>query len=308
MFLIMSAETFEEYSKKLPSVIYALADPHVKASGGRMDHLEWSPDVWGFQKPECSVWDSEYVVPTAQERAPIAKTFLAEYPIIFKSLINDAQSSEVLHKAGEALEQGKNVALITPHKDVIDIGVALLAGKDAIEYHKRRAHRTGIILSKMLAGIEYTTEFVDSSGEKQTGSAPVVSALSLLCDNVYMTWPRTASARAHTYQLPKTEVDRNNQEAIAALHDHLDEGGDFLGLASTGTTQADCSEGGYVKLPGLSAGTIAIMKRPDTLLLPMLVSLDPVSPKVWIPGGLSSPETEEGVLGFMADLERNLNR
>lgn len=287
-----------------------MADPHIRASEGRMVHAEWNPanENLAFQRPEVSVWKSPYVVPTLTDRAHIASNFLADYPTIFDTLSTDNKANEIFQEAGEYLAQGKNVAAITPHKDVIDIGVALLAGKDAIELNQVRARKTGIILSKMLSGVAYVAELKNDDGIVVSNEpVQVVQALSLLCDTIYMTWPRTESAKVHTARLPQEEVDNNNQRAKKALEENLDEGGEFLGLASTGTTHASRTQGGYIKLPGLSQGTIDIMQRPDTVLLPMLVSFDPNNPGIKVPSGLANPTTKDGVLAFMADLELSLN-
>lgn len=304
----MSEQSAAAYAEALPGVVWELAEPHVSSSGDRMVHLEWNPAIYPGQEPECFAWQSDQVILGVGNRLPIAERLQPGYEIIRDGLIEDEKSSAALEVATDVLSSGDNMLVVTPHDKIVDIAVALLAAKDGIELRDFKVAKTAIMLSKMLSGIGYKSEYIDEQdGQTKVVYVPAITALGYLCDITYLSWPNSESAREHTVRLPDNERRQNNNNVVKEIHTQLNNGGVLLGSAVTGTTKVKRSETGVI-LPDISPGTKKIMTRGDTWIMGMILELEEGRLSARIPNMPVNPDTKEGVDEFKSELEDEFNK
>lgn len=175
--------------------------------------------------------------------------------------LSSPQHEERLIAGGELLAGGNNVVLGTNHGDLIDIAIAHAAVYERMHqlgYESRNA----MVISKMVAFLAY--EFYGDA-------VPCAEVLQNLEDDIYLSYPRTASADKHGLArfLPN-EVERHNKHMRADIVKSLGKGGLLLAVAMSGTTDKplDINTPDKISMAPITEGTSRMLTQDRTYILP----------------------------------------
>lgn len=197
------------------------------------------------------------------------------FPDMQRQIDEDENTASIIHECRELLDEGNNLWLFMPHVDDIrDVGFGPLIALNLLDAddEKRRpdrdkAYRPGEvfgIISKAMSACGYTlgedgdTELVD-----------IVSTLGILCDHVYLPWPKTTSSKSALATLPKSEVDRINQKVITAIYKIKKTGGAMGVVAPTGSTRVSVDKDGTYNLGSVNDGTADLIMGDYVLAMAM---------------------------------------
>lgn len=187
------------------------------------------------------------------------------YSIVRDTLAENPSVGKIITAVQEQIANKGNVIVVTPHGTVTDIAFALKLVSDLLEMRGDTPDSI-IMISKMVSHIGKELE------DKETGKKfiiPAVQALQLLCNKVYLSWPKTESAKKATDDLPPEEITKINKQVTAGVLSDLKGGKKLVGIAPTGTT--DVGEDG---LAPFGEGTKRILTAPSTLVLTVVAHFD----------------------------------
>lgn len=258
-----SQEELSTFIKTLPTILECLAEPHI---GGRIQLLENNPNKYMFQNPLLyQVAGTPIPLDQADTISPVAqKGYLEERNRLF----NDPEVTDTIENIGKLVKKGKNIVVITPHDQLIDIVMALLVIRDMLLLagQSYEPKSTSIILSKMVTRIQYTVEGL---------VIPAIDVIKLFCDDIYLSFPKTNTSSEKIKNLPESLINRNNSLLTSAISHQFYEGGALLGLAATGTTRRTLDDKtGRMKLSEVNSATANIMTSPKTYCVGILASVD----------------------------------
>lgn len=263
----------ERYIADAPEVARRLAQAHVNVASNQLKLLSEDPNnarAYPGQDPMCFYVEGE--PQSVEDVDGVAGLIKPQFFEIQDMLAAQQNTSATISSISNSLESGSNVAIVTSHEDITDIAFALKLVGNFLVDPKDPPPDSAIVVSKMIAEIGYDLGHDD----------PVVGirALQLLCKDIFLSWPRTESAKSEINRLPPNEVSRHNRQMAEKLTEDLDKGGRLLAVAPTGTTRVSFDEAGEYKLNPLRDGTIEIMKHPLTQVLPMIVQFKEGAPAV----------------------------
>lgn len=285
------------YAQDAPGVMEELAKSHVENPTNR---LMWLPDdpeahpaqdpfMFNFERPgprvEVAILDT---VATAAE---------PRFPGIMDALRSDEQSLQSLAATASHLKNGKNIWVVSPHGDILDIAYVVKAGYNVLDDLGHTPRRVLAVVSKALSRVGF--ELVEGQPPVET-----IGTLAMQCDDVVMTWPRSKNAKDAVARLPKAESGRHNEQAVEVIDSQFKEGGVFAVMAPTGTTRMEENKEGALLLPTPSDGTIDLLMRPDTLVLPAIAWFKSAKALISMPSEpweISSPSDIYRMFGFMAE-------
>jgi hypothetical protein len=187
------------------------------------------------------------------------------YSIVRDTLAQDPNVGKIITAVQGQIANNGNIIVVTPHGTVTDIAFALKLVSDLLEMRGDTPDSI-IMISKMVPHIGKELED-KATGKKFT--IPAVQALRLLCNKVYLSWPKTESAKKATDDLPVEEITNINKQVTAGVLSDLKEGKKLVGIAPTGTTQV-----GEDGLAPFSEGTKRILTAPNTLVLTVVAHFD----------------------------------
>jgi hypothetical protein len=278
-----------------------LAKPHVEAEGTRLRPLANNVTAHPAQDPFMYRYPGVVV-----ERAVldvIAKDTEPRFPGLMERLSQDPKARKVIDATGEHLDRGDgqakngNVWVISPHGDILDIAYVMKATIDRLHDQHYTPRRKIIVLSKALSMVGF--ELVPKQEPIET-----VGTTGMLCDDVFLTWARTKSAKAAVNRLPKSEVDRHNEQATEEMDQEFDQGGVLGAMAPTGTTRMARDRSGALILPVPNRGTLDLMMKPDTVILPVTAwfkSEDAIMAMPTEPLTITDDAAAHAMLKFMAE-------
>ncbi len=291
-----------QFVADISGIVERIAAPHIAASAGLMVSLDYdpgtypgqdpmNPHVQGFYPQPRNITDKVAVV--AQKHYISARDALAERQ----------GTEEKIVEAGEYLNAGGNIAVITRHDNLTDIAFALKKMSDLLHDRGYQPRSAAIVVSEMITRIGHI--FVFNGTPKKI---PAISTLQVICSDIYKSIPQTDSTEEEISKLPNAEdiragISNRNKGMMSILNEQLDIGGVLLGLAPTGTTKVTVTESGDLSLAPLKDGTIKLMSHPKIRVLRMLVEYEGDAPFAYICGGLvdiKSAEDAEAALDVLA--------
>jgi hypothetical protein len=296
------------YIAKAPGVARALMQSHVDAPGSRMrfhdgtinypaeDPMRFCID--GNPQPRA---EADNVVVLVDHR----------FPDMMRQVEADKNAAPIIHETRKLLDEGNNVWLIMPHVgDITDAGIGpkiainLLDDDDKARRPDRdseyRPKKVIGVISKAMAECDYTVMI-----KGQPVPVDIVTTLGVLCDDVFLPWPKTKASKSMLNTLPTTELERHNREdgVTGGIRAKFAEGGTFGTLAPTGTTKVTIAEDGTYIIDTVNDATIELMKLPKTYVLPMAMWLKDKVPFVKLPSmpiKIEKPEQADELMQLMA--------
>lgn len=240
----------------------ALARPHTEAEGGRLRLLPIPDEIepGSAQDPFCYRFKGD--------KQPIALVDIVaaqtepRFPGLIEGMQADPQVTGVINETGRLLEDEKNIWVISPHGDILDIAYVLKATYNLLHQQDYTPRRTISVLSKALARVGFELD-------PDLDPIETVPTMGMLCDDVFLTWPRTKSAKGAVSQLPKAEVEYHNARATQEMDEEFTEGSVLAAMAPTGTTRMSKDHSGAFILPVPSRGTLELMMKAGTYVLPV---------------------------------------
>lgn len=280
-----------------------LVQPHIQASEGMMRVLEADPETYPAQE-----YDRFHVEGDPQHAATIeyiAKTADARFPRYIESLQNPENKTTV-RTAGEIIKSGGNVILLTNHGNLIDIALAM-AGNYCVMDRSGYRPKTGIIISKTISRVGYVLD-------KEAPPVPATDVLKLLCNDIYLSFPRTESMmKSRIANFLSDDVSSHNRRLRKNIAGRLETGGYMLAVAGSGATdKQDPADPDTIRMGRVSDGMIDMMKtkkdsKKTTLVLPMAVWLNGEEAVYDFCGGLQAVTHEEEAHGLMQQIAERLN-
>lgn len=270
--------------------LVALADPHIKSSNGLIVQI----DIDHLNHPGQDM-NQPFVEGHPQSAAiveSIATAVDSRFPKMVQYLIED--KSEMMTTTGEMLKRGNNVIVATNHSDLIDIAVAQAAVFCALE-HFGFKFKSSIVISKMISILGYKIE---------GNVAPAVETLELMCNQIFLSFPRTESVKKSRLQrvLGRLRIDNYNSRVVKSITERLDEGGMLLAVAPSGTTDKKGI------MAAISRGTSAILAHKKSFVMPLAVSLEKDNLIFESAGGLRALESEDEAHDMMDGIANQLSR
>lgn len=282
----------------------AMLQPHLESSGGLLGLLPSNPELYPAQEYECYRIKGE---PQAADTIEIfANRADARFPRYIESL-QSPESQKIIQTAGEFMKSGGNIILLTNHGSFIDIAMAMAGQYCALDRSGFSPH-TGIILNKTVSRAGYILE-------EDAPIVPATDVLKFLCNDVYLSFPRTESMmKSKISKFFSDDVKDHNRRIRKDITERLSEGGYMLAVAGSGATdKAEPGNPGIIRMGSLSDGMIQLMTKEDkkkpTLVLPMAVWLEG-NEAVYefcsdIPKAVTSKEEAHGL---MRQISSRLNR
>ena len=275
-----------------PTSYYRMLTGLVRSSHSSvLQELAYNPAL-SFHDPRCVIVEPE---PTNVETIELyARAAYPDFDRVLAAAFADPANDHLLTELYHLLiEEGENVALVTNHGQIIDIAlvigalfVAMLDPErefgvlgERIEFDDL-ADRSNMLVSRMV-----TT--------RQAFNVPAVQVLQSAA-RTFLSVPQTANRRRS--RLDPELARANNVVMRDALHRRLDDGGQMLVMAASGTQDLtipalvkkaraawrqrrgdDPGERSTLHLQPLYDGTITLM-RSCRYVLPIAINLDPGSP------------------------------
>ena len=225
----------------------------------------------------------------------------------FSSLVECFSAQpETLFAVIEALAVGENVAVITNHGEIYDIGLVLGAlrvslARLAAEWGEQPLPDScfNIILHRMLSQLGVRS--------KDGNQASAVSILQLV-GNIFLSFPRTESSKKSTAAIPAELIDACNAKMLAELDKQLSEGGQILAFAPSGSKDEPGRNrfGQRIKvIKPVNKGTFSIMQRPGTKVLAVSVHVDGPDKTSCIISELTSCNSDAECIALLNSIAEN---
>lgn len=245
-----------------------LAQPHADTSNGTLELLEVDPIKYPSQL-DLHIEGNPQPPAVVESIASIAEPNFLK---LVKKFNDYETNNQELSRIGQLLKGGNNVIVATNHGNLIDIALveaAIYSSLNKLDYQ----FKTGIIISKMVAMLGY---------KLGNDSAPCADILKILCDDVFLSFPRSESIKkSRLSRLLPNEIDRHNKLMRRLVKNKLDEGGMLLAVAPSGSKDRQNEHGGYT-LQALKSGTIDLIKHPKSYVLPVAIWLEGNEPMMEI--------------------------
>ena len=254
-----SIEITPDREKQMLDELASIAESHVNSSNTELELLSVDPETFPAQR----AYHVEGFPLSAREIEGLGVLANDKFPDI-QSHLNDIEvESLVIESVGKLLNDGNNVVLATNHGDLIDIALAEAAVYCKL-YDQGVVPRSGIIISKIvsLMGVRLGENVI-----------PAADALKFLCNDIFLTFPRTETIRnSNLGSIVAEDIDRNNEQMIGKINEALGQGGMLLGMAASGSVDKTAGDN-IIRLETLSQGTSRIMMQPNTFVLPVAIWL-----------------------------------
>lgn len=279
-----------------------VAEKHAQKSEGAIRVLDANPEKYPEQRLDtfCVQGDSQ-----PSDVLDAAASFVEPRFIdIAQDFYQDHASSAALNRAGEILDSGQSVIVATNHTELIDVAIAQAA---ACSYLKREGHEfeTSLVISKMISLMAS-----DKLPYEDDEPMPALTALQILCDKVYMSYPKTETTNNTELAKSMPEVvAQHNQIVRTAIAQKLGEGGVLLAMCPSGTTDKLEQENDTCVMQRVQNGTAKLMAHEEAYVLPVAAHFGD-TPFIKVsaqPAQLSSPEQVHEVMQSIADtLQHNI--
>jgi len=281
--------------KEMLHELARLASVHVENSNGLLELIEADPIKYPAQTAMHIDGDPQsYAVVES-----IAETADPRFPELLETIERYESYTQEISRVGELLKGGNNVIIATNHGNLIDVALAEAAIYSLLD-KKDYDFRTGIVISKMVSMLAYKL------GED---AAPCAEVLKLLCNDVFLSFPRSESMRkSKISRLLPDDVDRHNKAMRSAVRHNLDQGGMLLAIAPSGSKDKQSQEDpDSINLGTLRPGTISLIKHPKTYVLPVAVWLENNDPFIAICDIPRLVTSDEDAHNLMDKINLNLN-
>lgn len=239
-----------------------VAEKHAQGSNGEISVLDIDPALYPAQR-----LDTYHVAgnPQSPEVVEIAANLVEpHFTETSRKLSDSVYNTVILDQVGSLLESGDNVILVTNHMQLTDVAIAQ-AG--VYSYLKREGCKfnTSLIMSKMISLLA-SNAFKDETGQP----IPGVKALEVICDDAYLSYPKseTTSKTAIAQTMPEV-IRSHNMMVSQAILQKLGEGGVLLAMCPSGTTDTFRDNGSTCVMHRVQSGTARIMAHKKSFVLPM---------------------------------------
>lgn len=253
--------------------------------------LPYTPSL-SYHDPTCVVVEPD---PSSIETAELyARAAYPDFDEVLVSAFNDPARNDLLTSIYHLLFiEGRNIALVTNHGQIIDIALVLAALHSAMLSEDRTfgilgrttdieslADRSNVLVSRMV-----TT--------RQAFSIPAIQVLQSIT-RIFLSVPQTASRRRA--KLDPALIRSNNSLMRAELTERMDGGGQLLAMAASGSQDLtipdlmhkaraawrqrrgdDPGEAATLHLQPLYDGTLSLMMS-CRYVLPVAICLDSSTP------------------------------
>jgi hypothetical protein len=288
----------QEQQREVLTVLSDLAKTHVAEPGGRLELLDIDPEnipgqvgyhVAGEPLPPRKV---DTIAGLAEPR----------FPSILEAAGSE-KAAPAMNETAEILQKGGNVIIVTNHGELTDIAFAEAALYSTIA--KREIDfASAIIISKMVSMVGFKIV-------PDQPAVPAATALSWLCNDVYLTFPRTDSIQNSSIgQNMERIVSAHNTQVMSAVKKRLGEGGVMLAMAPSGTRDKMIKGTDKYGLDKVNRGTARIMQTEGSKVLPVAIWLKDKEPFFEIcdkPREITSDDEAHEVMHDIADtLNSNL--
>lgn len=239
-----------------------VAEKHARESGGAVGVLDIDPERYPAQRLDTYHLSGHPLDPAGVEAA--AKIVEPLFGKAKEKLLDDDSSVDALMRAAEHIDEGGNVVAATNHTELTDVIMAQAAvycyiKEQGIEFD------SSVIISKMISLLASNT-LKDVEGNP----VPGVLALQVLCNDIFMSYPRSETTHNTPLarQLPEV-LDGHNQSVSKAVKEMLGKGGVLLAMAPSGTTDKIDTSGKITTMQKVKSGTAKIMAADNTMVLPI---------------------------------------
>lgn len=268
------------YIERAPAVGIELVRPHVEAPGSNLVYLPQDHRNYPGQDP------MEFrVIGTPSPKDDVTKVadqIVPGYRKMREAVSRDPQTRPIIDRSGKILDDDGDIWVITAHTDIKDFAFAEKMVLDLLDEQGYAPRKVIAIVGKALAeaGVELTLEGLD-----EPAIVPVIGTVGILCHTVYTPWQKTDTTRDVLKNLPKSEVDRNNQGVTDGVNQDLDEGGVVAGQGPTGSTTVFPDETGRRRMREINPGAADLLMHKKAHVLPVAMSLAGPEPKARLCGG-----------------------
>jgi hypothetical protein len=295
MDILMPRGGREDRDRIMLDELSVLAAGHVATSEGKLELLEI--DTVKYPAQATNHVEGEPAAAAVVES--IATTADDRFPWLSYALQAEEDKNHSVSLLGEILAGGNNVMLVTNHGDLIDIALVEAAVYSILD-KKNYQFRSSIVISKMVSMLAY---------KLGDDAAPAADVLKLLCNDIYLSFPRTESVKKSGLgKLLPDLITRENKKLRAIIDGDLEEGNMLLGIAGSGTTDklSPTIANTYV-LGSLATGTARMMMQPRTYVQPVAVWLKGKEPYINLCGipriVASGPKADEVMTKISDNLE-----
>lgn len=239
-----------------------VAQKHASESDGAICVLDVDPMSYPEQRLDEYHTTGNPIQP--ESVSAITSLVNPKFDDICQEFYKDPASKVALDQAGEILDAGENVIVATNHTELIDVAVAQAA---IYNYLQGQGHEfsNGLVISKMISLIG-SNKLADGDGKPM----PAVAAVKMLCDDIYMSYPKTATTSETELSQKMPEIVRQHNRMVStAIAQKLGEGGMLLAMCPSGTTDKLEKDSDTCVLQPVQAGTAKLMSREDTYILPV---------------------------------------
>jgi hypothetical protein len=235
-----------------------LAKPHIDRMGGRMVPLNYDPKKYPAQN---GFYVRGYPLEPHQVSG-IADKIEPKFSEVEGAF--DSPANQAAIDAAEALiTDNKNVILATNHARIQDIAFAKVAVQNRLKARDMK-FKSGIMISKMVSAVGFHLDEFDNGSEVPSAT----TALQILCDEIFITYPQTKSVKNSPIARRAAHViKRHNPRVKSKIADTLAKKGNLISVALSGSV--DRYDGDSVFMQQITKGTVGILKTPDTYVLPM---------------------------------------
>lgn len=274
-------------------ILQELAQEHVEKSRGALELLPADPDAYPAQSAYYLTGDP-IDPPLIDNVATVAEPL---FPQLKSQLISDENGS-ALGSAGELLAEGKNVVIATNHSQLIDIALAQAAVYEPLKQHAAD-FSSAIVLGKMISVVSFKL------GDQHI---PAVDAIKMLCDDIYISFPRTKSiSNSRLAQDYGEQMTVHNKKMSTALVQKLGGGGVLLAVAPSGTTDDKLSQESSYTMGVVNKGTADLLRQDNTYVLPMAIWIDADTPVLQTVSEPQKLESRDDVHDMMSSIATTLN-
>ena len=250
----------QRYAAMVPDITEQLARYHTDPEESKLVLLDNNVSKYAGQDPFCYRYvGNPQPTPLVDGVAEFTEP---RFPAMMEELRGDQQVLTVIHETKGHLQDKKSVWVITPHGDILDIAYIYKGVVNLLEDQDYQARRRMAIFSKTLSRVGLAMH-------PDQEPLDTVGTMGVLCDDIFLTWQRTKSAQKIINKLPKGEVRRHNESATQEMDDELTEGDALAAMAPTATTRMKTNRAGALILPRPGKGTMGLLVKANTLVLPV---------------------------------------
>lgn len=237
-----------------------LATPHIQKLGGVLVALEHNPEKYPEQSFKVRDLEGD-PAPSAMVES-IATAVDERFPVLLEKLDELENGYSHISQMGELLKSDTNIVLATNHSDLVDVALVLAAYYCSLRNRDYENFNTGIMISKMIAHLGYRI------GGREP--APAAEVLQILCNDIFLSFPRTRSISNSRIAGYTSGVEFYNRGLRRQMANKQRAGRNLWAIALSGTTDKPAvDDPDTLVMGGVGDGTAKILSAPHTLVMPV---------------------------------------